>query len=81
MQHSVIMGGEPFGLGLEEKLLPQFLKELGYVTHAVGKVQIWIILIYHKSIGLVHVLSDEYYDTACNEKLGKIRQWVAWLLE
>lgn len=81
MQHSVIMGGEPFGLGLEEKLLPQFLKELGYVTHAVGKVQIWIILIYHKSIGLVHVLSDEYYDTACNAKLGKIRQWVAWLLE
>ena len=49
MQHSVIMGGEPFGLGLEEKLLPQFLKELGYATHAVGKVQIWIILIYHKS--------------------------------
>ena len=40
MQHSVIMGGEPFGLGLEEKLLPQFLKELGYVTHAVGKVHI-----------------------------------------
>lgn len=37
MQHSVIMGGEPFGLGLEEKLLPQFLKELGYATHAVGK--------------------------------------------
>ena len=51
MQHSVIMGGEPFGLGLEEKLLPQFLKELGYATHAVGKVHIWIILIYHKSIG------------------------------
>ena len=49
MQHSVIMGGEPFGLGLEEKLLPQFLKELGYATHAVGKVQIWIFLIYHKS--------------------------------
>ena len=49
MQHSVIMGGEPFGLGLEEKLLPQFLKELGYATHAVGKVHIWIILIYHKS--------------------------------
>lgn len=37
MHHSVIMGGQPFGLGLEEKLLPQYLKELGYATHAVGK--------------------------------------------
>lgn len=38
MHHGVIMGGQPFGLRLEEKLLPQYLKELGYVTHAVGKV-------------------------------------------
>ena len=45
MQHGVIMGGEPFGLGLEEKLLPQYLKELGYTAHAVGKVQIWTIIL------------------------------------
>ena len=38
MQHSVIMGGQPFGVGLDEKLLPQYLKEMGYATHAVGKV-------------------------------------------
>jgi len=38
MQHGVIMGGQPFGLSLEEKLLPQYLKEMGYATHAVGKV-------------------------------------------
>ncbi|XP_078346460.1 arylsulfatase J-like [Oculina patagonica] len=37
MQHGVIMAGQPFGLGLEEKLLPEYLKELGYATHAVGK--------------------------------------------
>lgn len=37
MQHGVIMAGQPFGLGLEEKLLPQYLKEIGYDTHAVGK--------------------------------------------
>jgi len=38
MQHGVIMAGQPFGVSLEEKLLPQYLKEMGYATHAVGKV-------------------------------------------
>ena len=38
MQHGVIMAGEPFGLGLNETLLPQHLKEQGYATHAIGKV-------------------------------------------
>ena len=41
MQHSVIMAGQPFGVSLDEKLLPQYLKEMGYATHAVGKV--WIL--------------------------------------
>ena len=38
MQHSVILAAQPYGLGLNETLLPQYLKELGYATHAVGKV-------------------------------------------
>lgn len=39
MQHDVILASQPFGLGLvNETLLPQYLKELGYATHAVGKV-------------------------------------------
>ncbi|CAG5005739.1 unnamed protein product [Parnassius apollo] len=37
MQHSVLYGNEPRGLPLSEKLLPQYLKELGYSTHLVGK--------------------------------------------
>ncbi|KAK5643823.1 hypothetical protein RI129_007668 [Pyrocoelia pectoralis] len=37
MQHLVILESEPWGLGLEEKILPQRLKENGYVTHAIGK--------------------------------------------
>ena len=38
MQHAVILASQPFGIGLNETLLPQYLKELGYATHAVGKV-------------------------------------------
>lgn len=37
MQHGVIYGMEPRGLPLHEKLLPQYLNELGYKSHIVGK--------------------------------------------
>nr|CAD7428337.1 unnamed protein product [Timema monikensis] len=37
MQHTVLYGAEPRGLPLSEKLLPQYLKALGYATHIVGK--------------------------------------------
>lgn len=37
MQHTVLFGAEPRGLPLTEKLLPEYLKELGYTTHIVGK--------------------------------------------
>lgn len=39
MQHNVILAAAPYGLGLNETLLPQHLKNLGYATHAVGKVK------------------------------------------
>lgn len=37
MQHTVLYAAEPRGLSLKEKLLPQYLKDLGYVNHCVGK--------------------------------------------
>uniref|UniRef100_A0A336MNQ6 CSON003548 protein n=1 Tax=Culicoides sonorensis TaxID=179676 RepID=A0A336MNQ6_CULSO len=37
MQHDVITTMEPRGLPLKEKLLPEYLNELGYKSHIVGK--------------------------------------------
>lgn len=37
MQHGVIYGMEPRGLPLQEKILPQYLNDLGYKSHIVGK--------------------------------------------
>ncbi|KAH9376422.1 hypothetical protein HPB48_020096 [Haemaphysalis longicornis] len=38
-QHSVLGPAEPWGLPLHFKLLPEYLKDLGYQTHLVGKVR------------------------------------------
>lgn len=37
LQHGVILGAEPYGLPLNETIMPQYLKTLGYRTHMVGK--------------------------------------------
>ncbi|XP_054266641.1 arylsulfatase J [Macrosteles quadrilineatus] len=37
MQHTVLFGAEPRGLPLSERLLPQYLRDLGYTTRIVGK--------------------------------------------
>ena len=37
LQTSVIPNNKRYGLSLEETLMPQFMKQLGYATHATGK--------------------------------------------
>lgn len=38
MQEGTIFAANAWGLGLKETLLPELLKEQGYVTHGIGKV-------------------------------------------
>ncbi|KAK6619656.1 hypothetical protein RUM43_012413 [Polyplax serrata] len=45
MQHLVILSAEPWGLPLEETLMPQHFKRQGYATHAIGK---WHLGFYKK---------------------------------
>lgn len=37
MHHEVTWNHQPWGLPLSQKLFPQYLKEVGYQTHAIGK--------------------------------------------
>ena len=39
MQSGVIKAAHPWGIGLNETFLPQYLKLQGYVNHAIGKVR------------------------------------------
>ncbi|CAM9359497.1 unnamed protein product, partial [Phaeothamnion confervicola] len=36
-QYSVILPAAPWGLSLQEKLLPEYLNDAGYRSHMVGK--------------------------------------------
>ena len=37
MWDRVLNATQPYGLGLEEKLLPHYMKDHGYAAHMVGK--------------------------------------------
>ena len=45
MQFYVIVAGQRLGLPLEYKILPEYLNDLGYESHAVGK---WHLGFFHR---------------------------------
>lgn len=47
MQHSVIVNDEPWGLPLEQQLMPEIFQQAGYTTHLVGK---WHLGFYRKEM-------------------------------
>lgn len=51
MQHTVLYAAEPRGLPLTEKILPEYLKDLGYQNHCVGK---WHLGHYKKEYTPLH---------------------------
>lgn len=38
MQHDVLYSAQPFGLLLNQTIMPEYLKTLDYDAHVVGKV-------------------------------------------
>ncbi|XP_059472307.1 arylsulfatase B [Neocloeon triangulifer] len=76
MQHRVIFANEPYGLPLEEKLLPEYLREQGYKNHIVGK---WHLGHFQKEYTPLHRGFDshfgywsghqDYYDHTAQESL------------
>lgn len=58
MQHNVVLETQASGLPLDEKIFPQYLKPLGYKTHAVGK---WHLGFYKKEYTPPYRGFDSFY--------------------
>lgn len=58
MQHIVIFNHQPFGVSLKEKLMPEYFKEAGYATHAVGK---WHVGHYEEKRTPIHRGFDSFF--------------------
>ena len=58
IQHNTITAACPYGLSLEEKLLPQHFKNLGYTAKMIGK---WHIGFFQKEYTPTYRGFDEFF--------------------
>ncbi|CAG9804053.1 unnamed protein product [Chironomus riparius] len=58
MQNYVIVSDEPWGLPLDEKLMPEYFQDAGYETHLIGK---WHLGFYKEEYSPVNRGFDTFY--------------------
>ncbi|KAF4526958.1 hypothetical protein B566_EDAN015458, partial [Ephemera danica] len=71
MWQFIIDSRQPYGLGLDEKLLPQYLKELNYTTQMVGK---WHLGFFREEYTPTFRGFDQHYGYFT----GQLDYWTYW---
>jgi arylsulfatase B len=71
MWQHVIDSTEPYGLGLEEKLLPEYLQEIGYTTNMIGK---WHLGFYRE----IYTPTFRGFDSHYGYFTSRIDYWTYW---